>query len=73
MIFILSTISFNKILKRKMVEPTTTIIIIGIIAFITISGLAITISGQNNEINQLKTQNQILEDRIGEIDSKKKN
>ena len=73
MIFNYSSNIYYKIFKRKMVEPTTTIIIIGVIAFITIYGLGITIYGQNKEINQLRTQNQILEDTIGEIGSKKTN
>ena len=33
-----------------MVEPTTTIIIIGVIAFFGISGLALTINAQHKEI-----------------------
>lgn len=56
-----------------MVEPTTTIIIIGVIAFFGIAGLAITINERNKEIIQLKTQNQILQDKVGEIGSKKTN
>ena len=52
-----------------MVEPTTTIIIIGVIAFFGISGLALTINAQHKEIIILKTQNEILQDRVGEMDA----
>ena len=55
-----------------MVEPTTTIIIIGVFT-LGITGLAITINERNKEIIQLKTQNQILQDKVGEIGSKKTN
>ena len=70
MILICKFIRNKKTLKRKMVEPTTTIIIIGVFAFLGITGLAITINERNKEIIQLKTQNQILQDKVGEIGSK---